>query len=212
MHVERLASIGIWVVVVGCATGGIATDDTTTDSGNGGHDSSTTGHDSGTTQKDTGTTQDTGAPPIDSGSTNCGSGCLGLNSTCCSNVCVDTSSDPSNCGGCGVPCGAYSCCSSSCVNTMGTDNNNCGGCGIPCSGTCTGGTCTTTGGGCTVDVGSCSHSPCTTGAALVDGCDPEYVTTYVCDVDGLTSCCTSTWDASCVSDAAFWEASACAGC
>jgi hypothetical protein len=73
------------------------------------------------------------------------------------------------------------------------------------------GVCQQQGGSCTLDKGSCSHSPCTTGGALQDGCDPEFVTTLVCDVDGLSNCCSSSWDSSCVADAAFWEASSCVG-
>ena len=72
--------------------------------------------------------------------------------------CVDTKSDPRNCGSCGKACQANevcmagscaaSCgmgtmkCGMSCVNTM-TDPTNCGGCGTLCTGgqTCSGGKC-----------------------------------------------------------------------
>jgi hypothetical protein len=195
------------LVFAGCATGSAADDTSTADSGPK-HDSSTT--DSGPV-KDSAPPKDSGGT-VDTGGGNCGSGCLGLASTCCNGQCVDITSDPNNCGGCGNPsCGTQSCCAGNCVDTMGSDTSNCGGCGIPCNGICSNGTCQTQGGSCTLDKGSCSHSPCTTGGALTDGCDPEYVTSLVCDVDGLSYCCSSSWDSSCVSDASYWEANSCIG-
>lgn len=85
------------------------------------------------------------------------SGCSGTQ-TSCGGKCVVTSTDPRNCGGCGVTCGANQVCySSGCANACpgtltscnGTcvdtslDNANCGGCGKPCApGTgCLGNTC-----------------------------------------------------------------------
>ena len=96
----------------------------------------------------------------------CGTGAA---SECCSSVCVDSQSDPSNCGGCGVHCSGtetcqsglcgfsactpaiqgdpchlpgepyYSgdCCGTSCVDTT-SDPANCGGCNLACT---TGTTC-----------------------------------------------------------------------
>ena len=93
------------------------------------------------------------------------------------------------------------------VDTMGSDTQNCGGCGVTCNGTCVNGSCQTQT-TCTVDLGSCSHSVCVTGAALVEDCDysADEITFYVCDpyFDGMTNCCSSSWDSSCVADAQFW--------
>ena len=198
------------VVFAGCATGTAGDDSSTSDGGKA--DSSVKSD--GSTPKQDGSTpkQDSGGPTQDSGGGgNCGGSCLGNASTCCNNTCVDITADPNNCGGCGNPCGSQSCCAGNCVDTMGSDAANCGGCGLTCNGTCVNGTCQTQGGSCTLDQGSCAHSPCAIGGALADGCDPEAVTTFVCDFDGLSSCCTSSWDQSCVADAAFWEANACVG-
>ncbi len=207
----RVVGTAAWVCVLfcGCAVGTV-TDDTIGDSGTKADASKT---DSGGTKPDSGYTQpDSGYTQPDTGSTgNCGGQCLGTQSTCCSNTCVDITSDPNNCGFCGTTCGTQSCCAGNCTNTMGNDPNNCGGCGVVCNGTCSGGSCQTQTTGCTLDKGTCSHSPCTTGGALAPGCDPESVVTFVCVIDGLSSCCSSTWDSSCVSDAAIWEASSCVG-
>ncbi len=61
---------------------------------------------------------------------NCGISCGG--GACCSGVCYDTSSDPNNCGGCGIACGGLTCCSGACVDTV-SDLNNCGACGVVCA-------------------------------------------------------------------------------
>jgi hypothetical protein len=53
--------------------------------------------------------------------------------TCCLGVCVDTTADPGNCGGCGMPCESGSnCCTSICSNPV-TDVKNCGACGTLCT-------------------------------------------------------------------------------
>ena len=202
---------GILLFTVACATGGAASDDTSgTDSGVAKPDSST--QDSGGGPKDSGGTKDTGTPPPqDSGGTNCGGQCLGTLSTCCNNQCVDITSDPNNCGGCNTACGTASCCAGNCVDTMGTDNANCGGCGVACAGTCTNGQCQTGGGSCTLDKGTCAHSPCTTGGALSASCDSndEGIVLLVCIYDA--TCCSGTWDSTCVSWATLFEANACSG-
>jgi hypothetical protein len=62
----------------------------------------------------------------------------------CGGKCVDASTDASNCGGCGVTCGAGQTCCGRCVD-LATDAANCGGCGQDCGlGTCGGGVCTCT--------------------------------------------------------------------
>jgi hypothetical protein len=72
----------------------------------------------------------------------CGVNCGGLN--CCGGACVDTTTDPANCGDCGINCGGGSCCGGLCFDTS-SDPNNCGGCGISCGGlTCCGGACVDT--------------------------------------------------------------------
>lgn len=64
----------------------------------------------------------------------------------CGDRCVNTLSDPSNCGACGRACGAgTSCCAGDCLDPVAlqTDASNCGTCGNRCAvnGTCTAGTC-----------------------------------------------------------------------
>jgi hypothetical protein len=73
--------------------------------------------------------------------------CAGTKS-CCTNLCVDTQSDPLNCNGCNMPCtGSQTlCCSSQCTDPT-TSTAHCGGCGNVCNlvnataATCTSGTC-----------------------------------------------------------------------
>ena len=74
-------------------------------------------------------------------------GCDG--GACCAGRCLDTSSDPLNCGGCTGPdagmftCGdGGACCGGRCANTA-DDSQNCGGCNRACGdgGSCRAGTC-----------------------------------------------------------------------
>lgn len=76
----------------------------------------------------------------------------------CDGTCIPTQTDPDNCGGCGVVCGAQEACSGGqcqdsclpglevcdreCVNTR-LDNRHCGGCGLACDAGegCVDGTC-----------------------------------------------------------------------
>jgi hypothetical protein len=124
-----------------------------------------------------------------------GGTCDASTSMMCGGSCVDTRSDSSNCGGCGVPCmGGKTCQQSQCVCGGGT--MDCGGacaaCSAPpsgavnvCSGTactfaCTGAGLTKCGGGC-VDTtsdgsncGSCGHG-CQGGACSGGQCQPVVV-------------------------------------
>ncbi len=54
------------------------------------------------------------------------------NQSMCGAGCVDTSTDPNNCGGCGNSCNGLSCCNGQCVDTS-SDPNNCGVCGGTCA-------------------------------------------------------------------------------
>lgn len=69
--------------------------------------------------------------------------------TQCGSACVDTTGDPSNCGGCGISCGTGGTCEAGTCACAGgvdinTDPNNCGSCGNVCAPgqTCVAGTCT----------------------------------------------------------------------
>ena len=80
---------------------------------------------------------------------NCGScgRAAGLGQTCCSGNLVTLATDPNNCGACVNKAGpGQSCCSGSLVNTS-TDPANCGSCGSACPAhnSCRGGQCTPTG-------------------------------------------------------------------
>jgi collagen type VII alpha len=58
----------------------------------------------------------------------------GIAESCCGGACIDTTSDPNNCGACGSACGetTSTCCDSACSDTT-SDPNNCGGCGNVCT-------------------------------------------------------------------------------
>jgi hypothetical protein len=66
--------------------------------------------------------------------TECGGGAdAGSSMACCNHACVDTSSTPLHCGGCGRVCGqGVSCCSGACVN-LANNVFDCGSCGNVCS-------------------------------------------------------------------------------
>jgi hypothetical protein len=97
----------------------------------------------------------------------------------CGTGCVDTTTNPGNCGSCGNACtGSRTCSSGTCVCPSGyTDCNgdcvnkdidaqNCGGCGKPCTGACTGGTCQAS--SCTADMPQQGKTS-TSGASIVLG-------------------------------------------
>jgi hypothetical protein len=96
----------------------------------------------------------------------------------CAGTCIPVSTDPNNCGGCGVTCSASQVCSASacsdgclpgleacnraCVDTQ-DDSNNCGGCGTTCP--------TNTGcvaGQCVASVGSVSGPACVGGGPPIN--------------------------------------------
>src|SRR5579884_918896 len=96
--------------------------------------------------------------------------------TICNNHCIDTETDPNNCGACGNVCsGGTSCvsggctcpngqtlCGGACVDTQ-TDPNNCGACGEQC-----------------VDGGACQNGQCQCPTVFCGG---------VCCPSGQTTCC-----------------------
>jgi hypothetical protein len=186
--------------LVACATGILAPsgDDNQTDGGIVFKDSGSSSKDSGATSKDATTSQpDTGTP------------CA---YTTCGSQCIDTTGDDLNCGSCGNACpSGASCtasvcvcssgtlCSASCVDTT-SDNSNCGSCGKTCtsSQTCISSKCTAT--STAPPQGSCSHSLCTSGTYLDDGCDTTACTTLICDYYGDDFCCDTAWDSTCVSE------------
>ncbi len=108
--------------------------------------------------------------------------------TCCNNLCIDTTSDPFNCNGCGNVCnnGNTICCAGMCKNPQ-TDPDNCSGCGVACSSnhmatrTCSGGSCNGT---CAVNWGDCDNNK------LTNGCETDLTsTTANCGACGM-SCTT----------------------
>jgi len=135
--------------------------------------------------------------------------------TDCAGACVNTSTDPKNCGSCGIDCGgnickagvcdpcncpdALICCGGSCVDPQ-SDNNNCGACGNVCdtkSGlTCENGLCCIGGwancSGACVDLesdnnncGSCGNV-CSPAGSLA--CHGGLCVSKTCEDLGLTTC------------------------
>ena len=78
----------------------------------------------------------------------------------CGDKCVDASSDPANCGGCGVTCGAGQTCCGTCVDLQ-ADKRNCGACRHSCLGpgvadadaSCSGAVCACAGGATATECG-----------------------------------------------------------
>ena len=136
----------------------------------------------------------------------CGSGCCGFNQQCCNGVCVDTSTDLSNCGTCENTCspgeicqnGVCTCppgqtdCGDGCSDPL-TDRFNCGSCFNFCGtgGTCQNGVCicgplqTKCGGNCTAILTDSSNC-----GGCGNVCPPGLVCSggaCVCPM-GLTNC------------------------
>jgi hypothetical protein len=88
----------------------------------------------------------------------------------CNGVCADTTSDPDNCGGCGISCGGDECIASACTSTA----------------------CVDTGGDCQVD-DDCCELFCQT-SNMQCGCIPTGDDTQFCNEDG--DCCSGTCDSS----------------
>jgi hypothetical protein len=152
-----------------CAAGTYAPGQTSTK-----HDGGTSGAfgggDSGssnTPQNDGGTVK----PPQDDGGTT--TNCTG---TMCGTDCVDTSSDPNNCGTCGNACDTTS--------------------------DCIGGQCTPTTTSNEPPQGTCGHSLCSSGDYLDEGCDTAGCTVVICDPNYLYDdyCCSAGWDSQCIDE------------
>jgi hypothetical protein len=134
-------------------------------------------------KKGDGGTHDSGSsnnPPSsdqDSGSSQPPNGCT---QTTCGSQCVDVTSDANNCGGCGIACATTETCS----------NGQCSGAQPP----------PTTGN--EPPQGTCSHSLCSSGSALDEGCDTQGCTVVICDPTYLGDdfCCTTSWDSQCAQE------------
>jgi hypothetical protein len=221
-------ALGAWTAA-GCAAGATTAEGLLGDAGSGGTPPSDTGivfNESGIPGTgtgsggpvfimDSGTGTGTAGTGTGTGSTGTGTGGCLNGQTMCTTGCTDITSDPSNCGGCGMSCNGGTCAASTCSSTGGcgggetscsgtctdtsSDPDNCGTCGTQCpSATCTGGTCTSGGGNDAGGGGSCAHSACTSGGALQSGCDDstDGIVTAVCGVD--SKCCTQSWSSTCV--------------
>ena len=137
-----------------------------------------TGTTSGTHKSDGGTSFGGGnnqPPPSsgdDAGSTNTCSG------TMCGADCVDTSSDPNNCGGCGVLCDvSATCVAGQCSSATQPTSNE-------------------------PPQGTCGHSLCSDAEALTEGCDTAGCSIVICDPSYLddTYCCDTAWDSQCIGE------------
>lgn len=107
-------------------------------------------------------------------------------------------------GGATTTCsGTKTLCDGACVNTN-TDANNCGGCDIACdaTSTCSAGQCVAQQTSNEPPEGQCTHSLCTKGAALSEGCDPAECSVVICDYAYLGDdyCCDTSWDAQCIEE------------
>ena len=96
---------------------------------------------------------------------------------CCAHQCSNITSDPVNCGACGVSCNpdgggtGMLCCAAKCTNPQ-SDTNNCGACGSACAPKNATGTCASA---------SCGVASCSTGFLdcnhiAMDGCEVNSVT------------------------------------
>ena len=149
--------------VAACAVGSAAGDGVIAKKGDGGtRDGGSSSNNPPPSDQDSGTSQ----PPTN----NC-------TQTVCGSDCVDITSDPNNCGGCGIACNTGETCS----------NGQCSGSQPPPTS------------GNEPPQGTCSHSLCAAGSALDEGCDTAGCTTVICDPSYLDDefCCTSSWDSQC---------------
>ncbi len=93
----------------------------------------------------------------------------------CSGACVNTQTDSSNCGGCGVVCGAnFTCSAGSCVASSCSTNADCSGGDVCLSGTCQAPTCSDLikdGLETDVDCGGNTCGVCTVGRSCLTGTD-----------------------------------------
>lgn len=171
--------------------------------GVGGFTSGTSAGGSGTTSSTTGSTTSstTGSTSSTTGGAVCGDGicsptetCQSCSADCCPptcahDVCVQGAALTSGCS----PCATAVCNQDSFCCTDAWDDLCVGAvpsvCGIQCPG------------------GTCSHPLCSTGVALISGCDP--CVTSICQVDPF--CCTTSWDSVCVGEVGSVCGMSCSG-
>lgn len=170
MKAVVLATVVATGFLFACATGTYAPADSTTHGGKDGGILSK--GDSGSSSND----NNNNPPPSgdDGGTTNTNT-CSG---TLCGTDCVDTSSDPNNCGACANACDVTA--------------------------TCTGGQCVPSSTNTTNEPpqGTCSHSLCTSGNSLDEACDAPGCTIVICDPTylGDNYCCDTSWDSTCIDE------------